>query len=35
VQLSLSSRSPLEQHEQWLIAAEPDLTLEEIRASAL
>jgi transposase len=29
------SRSPLEQHKQWLIelvAAEPDLTLEEIRA---
>ena len=29
------SRSPLEQHEQWLldlVAAEPDLTLEEIRA---
>lgn len=29
------SRSPLEQHRQWLldlIAAEPDLTLEEIRA---
>ena len=28
------SRSPLEQHKQWLIeliAAEPDLTLEEIR----
>jgi len=28
------SRSPLEQHEQWLldlVAAEPDLTLEEIR----
>ena len=29
------SHSPLEQHKQWLIdliAAEPDLTLEEIRA---
>ena len=29
------SRSPLEQHRQWLLAlvvAEPDLTLEEIRA---
>ena len=29
------SRSPLKQHEQWLldlVAAEPDLTLEEIRA---
>ena len=29
------SRSPLEKHEQWLldlVAAEPDLTLEEIRA---
>ena len=29
------SRSPLEQHRQWLldlVAAEPDLTLEEIRA---
>ena len=29
------SRSPLEQHRQWLldlISAEPDLTLEEIRA---
>ena len=29
------SRSPLEQHERWLldlVAAEPDLTLEEIRA---
>jgi len=29
------SRSPLEAHEQWLldlVAAEPDLTLEEIRA---
>ena len=29
------SRSPLEQHKQWLldlVAAEPDLTLEEIRA---
>ena len=29
------SRSPLEQHKQWLIdlvAAEPDLTLQEIRA---
>lgn len=31
-------RSPLEQHKQWLVelvAAEPDLTLEEIRARLL